>query len=310
MLYRFSRPLILVLILVVFSILSDKFWSPHNWNNVSNVIFMQAPFTILMALSMTLMIIFGGIDLGMGSAVAVISCSIGFALNATNNNPLVGIVVGIAVGLVIGALEGIMIAKLKLSAFVATYSMQWILRGVAMLILGGKSIYNFGKFTTLFTGFRGTMIIITAVIVLVVHIMLRYTVFGHNLYAVGINKHAAKISGINVDATLFWTMTISGFILGVTSVMYAAYQQSVEPVIGSAFPMNALAAALVGGASFGGGNGKASNAVVGGLIMLFLTSGMLIVGVPTIWQDAVTGFVILAAIILERGLEKMNKVSE
>ena len=110
-LYKYSRILLLVLIFVVFSILSDRFWSPTNWTNVANVIFYQAPFTILLALAMVLPIIFSGLDMGNGSAVAAISCLIGFALRATNNNVAVGIIVGIVGGLIVGVINGFLIGK-------------------------------------------------------------------------------------------------------------------------------------------------------------------------------------------------------
>ena len=304
-LYEFSRPLLLVLLFALFSVLAPSFWRPNNWANVSNIVFSQSPFLILMSLAMTLSIIVKGIDLSIGSAVAMITCLAGIVLNVTYN-PLLGILTGLAAGMCVGAVNGLLIAKVKVSPFIATYSMQWVLRGVAMLIMGGKSVYDLGPdFSDIFIGSRYTMLVITAVIVFLVSMTLRFTVFGHNIYSTGINAEAARISGIKTDKVVLFTYIISGFLIGLTSVMYTAYLKSAEPVIGGSFPIQAIAASLVGGASMGGGNGKVSHAVVGTFIMLVLTSGMIIIGVPNVWQDLVTGAVILMAILMERGMRKL-----
>jgi ribose transport system permease protein len=308
-LVRFSRPLILVLSFIVFSVTTPNFWSINKWNNVMNIVLTQSPFLILMAVSMTLSIILKGIDLSIGSSVAMICCLVGFVLRDTYNSVL-GIVVGLAAGTLIGLINGFLISKVKVSTFIATYSMQWILRGGAMLLLGGKQIYDLGPtFSNIFVGSPYTLILITAIVVILMSFLLRKTVFGQQIYATGINQEAARISGIRVDKVILITYTISGFLIGLTSVMYTAYLKSAEPVIGGDFALRAIAASLIGGAAMGGGNGKISNAVIGAYIMLTLSNGMVHLGVRSEWQDVIVGIVIVMSILLERLLQKIAVTS-
>ncbi|MCB7305741.1 ABC transporter permease [Bariatricus massiliensis] len=307
---KYSRVFILIVLFAFFSIATDTFWSPTKWGNVTNIVLQQVPFLMLLAISMTLAILLNGIDLSIGSGVALISCFVGLILNKTYN-PWLGIFGGIVMGLVMGLIMGILISKVKVSAFVTTYSMQWILRGFALVLLGGKQIYDFGpKFRPIFTSSKYTFFIISLVILLIMMFLLGRTTFGKAVYAIGKNKEAAAISGINTGRVITISYMISGVIIGLAAVLYIANLGSAEPVIGSDFAIKAIAATLIGGTAFGGGKGKMSNAFVGALIMLILTNGMIQIGVPSVWQQFVIGAVIIISIIMERGMEKLgNKVS-
>ena len=302
----YSRLIILVFLFVFFSLATESFWSLTNWGNISNIILQQAPFTILLALCMTMAIILKGFDLSLGSSVALISCVTGYILKWTYN-PLYAIFGALLLGGIIGTTNGILIAKVKVPPFIATFSMKWILRGIALVILGGRQIYEFGpRFRSIFISNQFTFFMITFVICAVMLFVFKKTVFGKYMYATGTNVEAAKISGIRTDFVYIITYVASGIILGIVSVMYLANLGTAEPVIGENFALTAIAASLVGGTSVTGGRGGVYNAVVGGIIMLFLTNGMIQMGVPSVWQQVVIGGVIIVSIMLERLFEKFS----
>ncbi|MGX8702272.1 ABC transporter permease [Caproiciproducens sp.] len=306
-LIKHSRPLILILIFLFFSCFTNTFWSLGNWGNFANIILQQAPFSVLLAISMTLVIILNGFDLSIGASVALISCICGMILRATYN-PWLAIVAALLLGCAVGLINGLLVAKLKVSSFVATYSMQWILQGVAYVLLGGSQIYDFGpSFRPLFISNPWTFFILAGVIAVLVWFLLSRTVFGRQLYATGTNECAARISGIKTSKITILVFMLSGMLVGLTTVMYIANLGTAEPAIGENFALNAIAATLIGGTAIGGGSGSVSNALVGALIMLFLSNGMIQSGVPSVWQQFIVGGVIIFSIVLERSLQKLSQ---
>lgn len=307
---RNSRPLILVLLFAFFSCFTSTFWSIKNGGNLANIILQQAPFSILLAVSMTLVIILNGFDLSIGSAVALITCVCGMILHATYN-PWLAIAAALVMGCLAGLINGFLVAKLGISSFVATYSTQWIFQGIAYVLLGGSQIFDLGpSFRPIFISHKWTFFIITVVILVVVQVLLSCTVFGKQIYATGTNQTASKISGIKTQKITILVFMISGLIIGITSILYLANLGTAEPTIGSDFALNAIAATLIGGTLIGGGSGNVQNAVVGALIMLFLSSGMIQSGVPSVWQQVIVGTVIVFSIVLERLIQKVPMETE
>lgn len=307
LLVRNSRWIVLLVLFVFFSCTTDTFWSFTNWSNVRNIILQQAPFTVLLALSMTLIINTCGFDLSIGSGIAAVSCTAAIVMQATHSATL-GILTGLAFGALVGLCNGVLVAYVKIPTFIATYTMQWILRGVALVLMGGAQIYDFGStFRSLFIGTPYTFLIICAVIVAAVQFLSARTVFGRCMNGVGLNSEAAQLCGMNSRKTLVLTFLLSGTVMGITSLMYIANLGTAEASIGEGFNLTAIAATLVGGTTIGGGGGKPINAVVGALIMLVLTNGMIQLGIPSVWQQVVVGGVIIAAVVAERGMQKLSK---
>lgn len=306
---RYSRVLILILLCIFFSVTTSTFMTKENF---AMIILKQAPVSIILAIIMTQTIILGGIDLSMGSAVAMLSSIMGMALNATframpNFSPWIGIVVALGLGACIGLANGFLIAKIKIPTFIATYSLQWILKGIALILLGGKQIFDLGSnFRQMFIGWDGTLLAIAVVVSLIMHFVLKKTIFGHQVYATGANQAAAKLSGIRTQRVIMTVFLINGILVGLATIMNTAYVGTAEPITGDSFPLNAVAATLIGGTSIGTVNGKISNAIVGVLIFLVLTNGMVMAGVPAVWQQFVIGAVIVAAVVLERGMEHIS----
>lgn len=310
-LLKYSRLLVLAALFLFFSLSTETFWSIHSWSNVANIVLQQAPFTILLAVCMTIVIVLRGFDLSIGSAIALISCIAGIILNRTGGNVVLALTVSMALGAVIYLVDAFFITYVKVSTFIVTFSMQWMLRGLAMVLLGGRQVYDLGtNFRALFTSNRYTFLIIMIVICVLVTVLLRKTVFGREVYAVGKNETAAEMSGMRNHRVYIVSFLVVGLIVGLLSVLYIANLGTAEPTIGSDFPMTAIAATLVGGTAVAGGEGGVSNAVTGSFILLVLTNGMIHLGVPSTWQQVAEGVVIILSVVSERGLQKLSRGME
>lgn len=300
-----SRLIILILLMAFFSLATDNFWSMGNWTNLSNVMLQQAPFLIMLSLAMTAVIIISGIDLSIGTSISLTAYCAAVILQETGNS-LLAIVVALALGAAIGAVNGVLISKVGLAPFVATFSMQWICKGAALVVSNGAQVYDLGPtYRYLFNSWAYTYIAIAVAFTAVLWVIFSHTTYGRKIYYIGANREAARMSGMNVDRIMISVFALAGVVAAATGLMYVANLGGAEPTMGDSFPLKAIAAALVGGTALGGAKGKISNAFVGGLIMVVLQNGMIHVGVPAVWQDVVQGVIIVLAIMLERGLEKI-----
>lgn len=297
-----SRVMVLIVLVLVFSIFTRTFLEP---SNISNILMQQVPFLILLGLSMTISMVVGGIDLSIGANISLTSFVCAMILQAGGGS-IIAILAALMLGLLIGIVNGILVAKIGVPPFVATYSLQWIAQGVALVISKGGQINGFDSFRAIFTTWNGTYLLIAIVVVAIAWFVFMKTTYGRKIYCVGCNQQAAKLSGMKKDAILISAYAIGGFIASIAGVMYIAKLGAAEPTLGSDFTMEAMAVALIGGASFAGAKSKVSNALIGGLIVVVMENGMLHIGIPGIWQDFVQGLIIIAAIVMERGLEKLR----
>jgi ribose transport system permease protein len=302
---HYSRFIILLIIVGVMAKLRPvAFWT---WANISTVVFQQAPFTMLMSFGMTLAIITKGIDKSMGSVLVLSSViSAGFI---KNDQIVLGIFIALFVGLLCGLINGLLITKLGLFPFIATYGVDFVALGLAYVYTGGTSIYGFSNtFRLLSTGnYHGitNLALITFVIFIILHILTTRTIFGRKMYSMGFNVRATALSGNNVDSTLTIVYIINGLIAAIAGILYMARLNAADPGIGGNFTLDSIAAALIGGTSFGGGKGSITNALVGALIIVFIRNGMNIMGIETTWQQTVVGFIILFSILLEAFTKKI-----
>ena len=301
-----SRVVVLLILFIVFSIFTENFFRFNNWSNVGNILLQEAPFYMMLALAMTIPMIVGGLDLSIGSNISLSSFVCAMVFQSTGN-VFLAILSGLLVGCLIGALNGFMIAKIGVPPFVATYSMDWIAKGAVLVISKGGQITGFDSFRAIFNSWRGTYLLISLVFMVLAWILYTKTVFGRRTYSVGCNAEAARISGMRSTQIKILAFMASGFVASITGMMYISKLGAAEPTLGNAFTMEAIAAALIGGASFVGAKSKISNALVGGLIVVVLNNGLIHIGVPGVWQDCAQGVIIIAAILLERLLEKMQE---
>lgn len=296
---RFSRLIVLVILLVFFSLATDTFWSFDNWTNVLNIVLDQFPVLLLLASGMTMVIIMRGIDLSIGATVAFSSTLCALTMKASQNIWL-GIAVGILVGALIGVANGTLISVVKVPPYIATISIKWILTGLCYVILNGSSVYDFpAGFKLLMQSTKYNYLIISVVIIAILAFVMGKTVFGRQVYATGMNSTAAEISGIKTKKITIIVFVIVGMLSAVTGIMYMSFLGGVDATLGANFPIRAIAASLIGGNAFGGGKGKVTNAIVGALIMLVLTNGLLHMGIAAEWQQFVLGAVIVISVVVE-----------
>ncbi|HML37587.1 MAG TPA: ABC transporter permease [Bacillota bacterium] len=297
--FRYSRAILLIIIIIGFGIFNGNMLTT---NNIGNVINQQAPFIILYSFGMTLAIITKGIDCSIGSIVALSSCVAAYFIKS--GHIAGGIAVGMLIGLACGCINGLLITKIKLAPFIATYGMDWVIRGMAYIIMGGAMIYDFSDdFRVIATGsalHMSSLLIIAVIISAVLIAVLRFTVYGRNIYSIGSNMNATKLSGINTDRIIISVYAISGFLAAVTGLLYVARLNAAEALIGQDFTLKAIAATLIGGTSFQGGKGGVGNTIIGALIMVFLANGMNLMGISNLWQDAVFGFIIILSALIEK----------
>ncbi len=300
---RYSRELtifvVLLLIIAVFSVQNPMYLDIDNLLDILE----QASINGFLAIGVTFAIITSGIDLSVGSvmAVSIVACG---QLAVMNLPPPVVLVLGLILGIVLGSLNGFLITKMKLQPFIATLGTNSILRGVAYLITGGWPVLNIPRpFRNLFQiemlpNIRlYTVYLILAAIVLA--FILKKTSIGTYIYAIGSNEEATRLSGINVDRYKIIAYAICGLMASVAGMVMLAKLGTGEPTAGQGYELNAIAAAAIGGASLAGGKGSILGTVLGALTLSALKIGLVVIGMDTFYQYIATGLIIVVAAYFE-----------
>ena len=287
-----------LLVVVALGLSSDAFATPSNLLNVLR----QASLVFLSASGLTLVIVGGGLDLSVGANLGLSACFAAAAIKSTGSLSL-GFAAGLVCGVIVGMLNGLMVTKLRLPPFIATYGMLWMLYGVNYWYMKGDTIYAFPpQFRALGSGdFVGIPIPVYLMVaaLLAGGIFTRYTTFGHEIYAIGANVEAARLSGIPVSSRLILLYMLSGAMAGLAGVVYLARLNSAEAGIGTPLLLPAIAAVLIGGTSLFGGSGGLSGTIIGALILTLVLNGMNLLGINSNWQPLVTGVIILLAALID-----------
>lgn len=288
----------LLLIGVALGISSDAFATSSNLLNVLR----QASLIFLSASGLTLVIVGAGLDLSIGANLGLAACFAAAAIKSTGSMT-VGFAAGLACGVAVGLLNGLMVTRLRLPPFIATYGMLWMLYGVNYWYMKGDTIYGFPpQFRMLGSGdLLGIPIPVYLMLagLLAGGIFTRYTTFGHEIYAIGANTEAARLSGIPVSSRLILLYTLSGAMAGLAGVVYLARLNSAEAGIGSPLLLPAIAAVLIGGTSLFGGSGGLAGTMIGAILLTLVLNGMNLLGINSNWQPLVTGVIILLAALID-----------
>lgn len=300
---KFSRELgiiiALIILVVIFGLLEPLYLTPTNLLDIVD----QTVINGLLAVGMTLVIITGGIDLTVGSTMAVVIASIGqFLINGLN--PFISVILGMVLGFILGTINGFLISKMKLQPFIATMGMMSLYRGVAYLITGGWPVLNIPqRFRTIMDGdligIIPSSVIILLVVTFVAYILLKHTKFGTYLYSMGSNEEATRLSGVNVDKNKILAYAACGVTTALAGMVILAKLGTGEPAAGQGYELNAIAAAAVGGTSLSGGKGSIVGTFFGALLLQALRIGLIVIGVDTFWQYIATGGIIIAAVYLD-----------
>lgn len=260
----------------------------------------------ILALAMTFVIMTGGIDLTVGSLVAVVGVVTGSLLVANPENVVMAILAGVVICMLFGAMNGFFVAYMGVPPFVATLAGQTIARGFAYVYSDGKP-YTLASDGFRFIGKGMAPIIIFVVLLIVCHVVLSKMKFGRYIYAVGGNVKAAEASGVKVKSVLMKTYILSAFLAGVAGIVLASRTNSGQPAVGVGYETDAIAAAVIGGTSMTGGIGTIPGTLVGILIIGTLNNGMNLLDVSSYWQQIVKGIIILGAVCFDIVSKKMSK---
>lgn len=289
----------LILVVIVVSLTTDRFLLPQNLSNVT----LQVSIVALAAIGATLVILAGGIDLSPGSVLALTSCTLAILVKNWGWPVEVAIPATLLLGALLGLFNGVLSAYLRIPAFVTTLATLTIYRGMAFLITGGTPIFSISpKLRPIFYGsFLGVplpLYYVLAAFVLAA-LFLRYTVPGRAIYAVGGNESAARFTGIKVNRTRLLTFVIAGLMAGAAGVLTTARLDSGSPNYGVGLELQAIAAAVIGGASLAGGSGNIIATLFGALIVAVVQNGLNLNAVPASWQQITLGTIILMAVGLD-----------
>lgn len=302
---RYGIVLALLLLATTFSILSpivlgqQYFLAPNNLLQVA----LQASINSIIAVGMTFVIITGGIDLSVGSIVALGGIFVAGLLKS-DASPLMVLGVGVLVGILCGAFNGILITRVNLPPFIVTLGTMGIFRGLALIISSGRPIYGLPQeYINTFAGQIGAVpipVIIAAVVAIVFAFILTRTKLGEYTIAIGGNEETARLSGINVKRYKLIVYALSGALCGLAAVVLTARMSAAEPIAGNLFELDAIAATVMGGTSLMGGEGSILGTVVGALFTSLVRNGMNIFNVQAYWQQVVIGSVIVIAVVIDR----------
>lgn len=258
-----------------------------------------------------MVIILGGIDLSVGSIIALSGC-IAAGCVVRHNLPLgVALLAGIVVGVLVGVFNGIVVAKTTIPAFIVTLATMNIAKGIAYVYTGGSPVRVMTQeWQFIGGGYIGvfpTPVIILILILIVTGLIMNQTKLGRHMYAVGGNPQAAEFSGINVARVKFLVHVFTGLMAGIAGVVLASRMYSGQPTAGEGAEMDAIAAVVVGGTSMAGGSGKLGGTIIGGLIIGVLNNGLNLMNVNSFWQYVVKGVVILLAVYVDFIRHKKEK---
>ena len=299
--------LVLFVFLSVFPKTSGSFFTRQNIFNVLR----QISTNLFLACGMTMVIILGGIDLSVGSIIALSGC-ISAGCVARYNLPLpIALLMGLLVGLLVGMFNGAVISKTTIPAFIVTLATMNIAKGLAYVYTGGSPVRVVTKeWQFLGAGYVGifpTPVVILVIVLIITAIIMNKTKMGRHMYAVGGNQQAAEFSGIKVEKVKFFVHAFSGLMAGLAGIVLASRMYSGQPTAGDGAEMDAIAAVVVGGTSMAGGSGKIGGTIIGGLIIGVLNNGLNLLNVNSFWQYVVKGVVILLAVFLDYFRNKGKK---
>lgn len=310
-------------VIIFFSIFAPNFLSAANIILMSKHVALNA----FLAMGMTFVIITGGIDLSVGSIVGLcgmvagglilhgIDLQFGYTIYF---NVVEVCLITLVVGIVIGAVNGLLITKLNVAPFIATLGTLYVARGFALLSSDGQTFPNLvGKPELATTGFSflgsgrvfglPVSIWILIVVALGAAYLARYTPIGRQIFAVGGNERAARMSGIRVNRVKMFVYMFSGFCAAIVGIVISSELMASHPATGNSFELNAIAAAVLGGTSMSGGRGTIGGTIIGAFVIGILSDGLVMMGVSSFWQMVIKGIVIIVAVVIDQAQRRLQQ---
>ncbi|MFE7621630.1 ABC transporter permease [Streptomyces sp. NPDC057496] len=293
----------LVVVLVLFGILDDNYLSLSNMQVIAEA----ATITGLLAIVQTVVIICGGLDISVGSQVGVASVVSAMVFTTTGSGAFLGMAAAIGAGVLIGALNGLVIVYGRVNPTIATLAGLAAYKGLAQLLSDGRAqgyVLNDDVFVFLGRGrIAGlpVMVWILIVVAVTVHLLLKYTDIGRNLYAIGGNDTAARLAGIGINKYLICVYTLIGVVAAVAGILLTARTGSGQPVSGSeGLELKAITAAALGGAALKGGKGGVGGTLLAVALLGCLENGLTVQGINTFWQNVAQGALLVIAVVIQQ----------
>lgn len=290
--------IVLVLLLVIASVYSPYFLSVFNLQSLMRDI----AFISIVSTGQSLLLLVGELDLSVGKIATLSGIFGGLLMTDAGLNPVLAFIIGVLSGIILGCINGLLITKLRINAMVATIGMQGVYGGITMVITRGQAITGISQ-DILFIG-QGTLFsipipfIIALVILAAVVFFVKKTHTGRYIYAIGNSREAAQIMGIKVDRIRLLIYCIVGILSAAAGMLYVARLGSAQATIGTNWPMNSIAACVIGGILLTGGVGNPIGSFFGASIICVISNIIVLFGVNMYWQEAVSGIVVVAAIAL------------
>jgi len=292
------RLLAALLVCVLLALLSDSFLSMSNILNVLR----QTSLLFFIASGLTLVVLTGGLDLSVGANVALSACLAGTVIQHTGS-PSLGVLTGLLTGGVVGLLNGVMVTALRIPSFIATYGMLWVLNGLTYWYMAGETIHGFPPgFRQIGSGYLFGLpipVYLLLIFLAIGTVFAQRTIWGQEIYALGANPVAARLSGIPVARRLLLVYCVSGTMAGLASIIFLARLNSAEADIGESLTLPAIAAVLIGGTSLFGGVGTVFGTFIGALILTLVLNGMNLLSINANWQPFITGVIVILAVWLD-----------
>lgn len=301
---RILFPLATILMLsFAASIVSPHFFTSTNIKNIAS----QLAIGAILAIGEATVILAGGIDLSVGSVLALSGAITAILMKWHNLSIVLSVLAGLGIGLTAGVLNGLVVVKVRIPSFIVTLAMAATTRGLTLVVTGGKPISGFAPSFRTLAGYAGpfpVLFLISAGLAVFWQLVVSYTRFGRHLYATGGNEIASRLVGLNVDKVKILVFAFSGICAALTGILLNARLNAAYPTAGEGYELDAIAAAVLGGVSFSGGVGSILGAYIGAIVMTILGNILNLLKVAAFYQYVAKGLILaVAAISLSRGLK-------
>lgn len=295
----------LIIFAIILAFINDNFFTLNNMLNLLRQVSVNA----LIAFGMTFVILTAGIDLSVGSTLALGSV-LTAGLLTSGMDPILAVIIGLLIGFALGAVNGLIITKGRVAPFIATLATMTIYRGATLVYTDGTPITGLSDsmaFEMIGKGYFFGIpfpVIIMIVAFFILYFVQKKTVFGRQVYAVGGNEDAARLSGIKTDGVKIWVYSITGMLAVLAGIIITSRLDSAQPTAGTSYELDAIAAVVIGGTSLAGGRGRIVGTLIGALIIGVISNGLNLLNVSSFYQQIVKGTIILIAVLFDRSSKK------
>ena len=286
----------LLFLCLILSFFTSTFLTIYN----IGIVIRQVSFIAIVAIGQTLVLLTGGIDLSVGAIAGLSSILGSMMMSNAGISPLISVPAAITFGMIFGLINGLLIAKMRLNAFIVTLAIGEVLAGLILVITRGYPVLNLPKsFAVIGQGMLGIVpipVLFMTAVVLVMNFILVSTPFGRNIYATGGSRIASNLAGIRVDNVILRVYMLSGMFAALSGILMTSRMNAGQPTIGATWVMPSVTAAIIGGTSLSGGEGTIWGTLIGAIFMGVLSNGIVLLNISSYWERVIIGVVVILAV--------------